>query len=157
MKKEYVRTAAIAAVIAGVAGMTAPAAAEQIIWNDSPQYNTQQPVYNNAPAVRTAPAAPSYGQSYTPPARQNYGDTVNGRHQNLDFDGGKALTKTDVKKLQRALSSRGFYKGSIDGLWGGQTTQAILDWQGATQQPLTGTVTLGTMRDLGVEVDAKKY
>jgi peptidoglycan hydrolase-like protein with peptidoglycan-binding domain len=78
-------------------------------------------------------------------------------HENLHFEGNSILHRRDVMKLQRALASRGFYRGNIDGLWGGQTTQAILDYQGVHQQALTGTVTPDTLRDLGVQINPRKY
>jgi len=79
------------------------------------------------------------------------------RHENLEFAGNAALTRGDAMKLQRALAKKGYYHGRIDGIWGPATSQAILDWQGATQQPLTGTVNAGTLRDLGVRVAEGKY
>lgn len=78
-------------------------------------------------------------------------------HQNFNFEGNSALYKSDVRKLQKALAEKGFYKGRIDGIWGGQTSQAVLDYQAVNQQALTGTVTVGTLRDLGVYVDEQRY
>jgi peptidoglycan hydrolase-like protein with peptidoglycan-binding domain len=78
-------------------------------------------------------------------------------HENLNFEGNAALRKSDARKLQKALAAKGFYKGKIDGIWGAQTTQAILDYQAVNEQALTGTVTVGTLRDLGVYVNEKNY
>jgi hypothetical protein len=83
--------------------------------------------------------------------------TMNTYHENLNFEGNATLYPSDVRKLQRALADRGFYKGRIDGIWGGQTSQAILDYQAVHQQALTGTVTKGTLRDLGVFIDEDRY
>ncbi len=83
--------------------------------------------------------------------------TQQGLHENLNFEGNATLTKSDVTKLQTSLKNKGFYKGRIDGLWGGQTTQALLDYQATNQQAMTGTVTFGTLKDLGVNVDARRY
>lgn len=68
------------------------------------------------------------------------------------FDGGYALGRSDVRKLQKSLAEDGFYKGSIDGLWGGQTTQAILDYQGVNNKPLTGKLSANELREFGVRV-----
>lgn len=76
--------------------------------------------------------------------------------QNLHFEGNATLRKADVRKLQEALSAKGFYKGGIDGIWGGQTSQAILDYQALHQQPLTGTLTVETLQELGVRVKANR-
>ena len=77
-------------------------------------------------------------------------------HQNLHFEGNAVLDSTDVRQLQKALMKRNFYKGNIDGLWGPQTSQAVLDYQAVHQQPLTGTVTAGTLQDLGIHPVKKK-
>jgi peptidoglycan hydrolase-like protein with peptidoglycan-binding domain len=79
------------------------------------------------------------------------------RHQNHHFRGNTVLHRVDVRKLQRALAARGFYKSRVDGKWGGKTTQAVLDYQSVHQQPLTGTVTGETLHDLGVHVDERRY
>lgn len=68
------------------------------------------------------------------------------------FDGGHVLGRSDVRKLQKSLAEDGFYKGSIDGLWGGQTTQAILDYQGVNNKPLTGKLSANELREFGVHV-----
>jgi peptidoglycan hydrolase-like protein with peptidoglycan-binding domain len=85
------------------------------------------------------------------------GEMVNGLHKNFEFTGNARLNKTDTRKLQQALKDRGFYKSTVDGIWGGQTTQAILDYQAVNMQPLTGTVNAGTLTDLGVYIDSTYY
>lgn len=78
-------------------------------------------------------------------------------HENLHFEGNSILRKSDVRKLQKSLAEKGFYKGRVDGIWGGMTTQAILDYQAVHEQALTGTVTVETLRDLGVHVNERNY
>lgn len=123
----------------------AQAAQAQIIWNDS----------TAAPVMERSTQTPA--NSFEQPGGSKGPRASNGLHQNMDFDGGRLLQKSDVKKLQTALKSRGFYKGSIDGIWGGQTSQAILDYQSVNELPLTGTVNFGTLEDLGVNIDETKY
>lgn len=77
--------------------------------------------------------------------------------QNLNFEGNATLHPSDVRQLQRSLAAKGFYKSRIDGLWGGRTTQAILDYQAVHQQALTGTVTMATLAELGVYPDQRNY
>jgi Putative peptidoglycan binding domain len=84
-------------------------------------------------------------------------DAQYGLHENLNFEGNAKLKPKDVRKLQMSLREKGFYKGPIDGLWGGKTTQALLDYQGVNEQALTGTVTVGTLSDLGVNVRESDY
>lgn len=77
--------------------------------------------------------------------------------QNLNFEGNDTLHPADVRKLQKSLAAKGFYKGRIDGLWGGRTTQALLDYQAVHQQALTGTVTIATLHELGIYPDQRLY
>jgi peptidoglycan hydrolase-like protein with peptidoglycan-binding domain len=83
--------------------------------------------------------------------------TRTGYHRNYNFEGNSVLYKDDVMKLQRALARRGYYRGRIDGIWGGKTTQALLDYQSVNDMPMTGTVTTGTLHDLGVNIDERRY
>ena len=41
----------------------------------------------------------------------------------------EALSPAYVQEVQEALSSRGFYRGRIDGNWGSQTTAALRSYQ----------------------------
>ena len=82
---------------------------------------------------------------------------MHGYHQNLHFEGNARLHRYDVRKLQKSLAERGFYRGRIDGVWGGRTTQAILDYQSVHGEPQTGTVTTETLRDLDVYVNENRY
>ncbi len=83
--------------------------------------------------------------------------SMQGYYQNLHFEGNATLSKADVRKLQKSLARKGFYKGRIDGIWGGRTTQAVLDYQAVHQQAQTGTVTIRTLRDLGVHLDTERH
>ena len=49
-----------------------------------------------------------------------------------------ALTFDEKKYLQRALAWANHYQGAIDGLYGPETRQAILDWQIKNRYPRTG-------------------
>jgi len=49
-----------------------------------------------------------------------------------------ALTFDEKKYLQRALAWANHYQGAIDGLYGPETRQAILDWQIKNRYPHTG-------------------
>jgi hypothetical protein len=60
------------------------------------------------------------------------------------------LDRAEVMRLQRALAERGLYKGKIDGIWGGKTTQALLDYQSINNLPLTGSLSAETLYDFGI-------
>lgn len=105
-------------------------------------------------SAHAARAEVVWDQNYV---NQNSGTVVRGEHLNTNFEGNANLKAADIKKLQQALATRGFYKGRIDGLWGPVTTQAILDYQSVHEQPLTGTMTPGTLSDLGIKVNMTNY
>jgi hypothetical protein len=140
---------------ASVIALATPASA-QIIWND--EGGASATTTMDAPMNQRVDQGVSGNPTNETTFTGNYRTGVpGGRHQNLNFDANATLTNSDVKALQRALKTRGYYHGKIDGLWGGQTTQALLDYQGANEQPLTGTVTPGTLQDLGVRIAPGKY
>jgi peptidoglycan hydrolase-like protein with peptidoglycan-binding domain len=56
--------------------------------------------------------------------------------------------------LQQELAERGYYTGSIDGVWGPMTTTAIQQYQSSMGLPATGTLTTSMLNDLGVQVSS---
>lgn len=70
---------------------------------------------------------------------------------------GTDLSRRDVRKVQRSLAADGFYKGRIDGIWGEQTSQAILEYQSAHQQPRTGSMTVETLQEFGIRMDEEHH
>jgi hypothetical protein len=69
---------------------------------------------------------------------------------------GEQLSRRDVRKVQRSLTREGFYKGPIDGIWGTDTSQAILDYQTA-RHPEQTDVTVDTLQEFGVRMDKDHY
>lgn len=55
-----------------------------------------------------------------------------------------------TRDLQRALSSRGFNTGSVDGIWGRQTDRAVRDYQRSMGREPTGVLTSTDLRYLDV-------
>jgi peptidoglycan hydrolase-like protein with peptidoglycan-binding domain len=70
--------------------------------------------------------------------------------------GAKTLNRADIRKVQRSLTAEGFYNGKIDGVWGKQTSQAILAYQNAHQQAQTGAVTVETLQQFGVRMNEQR-
>lgn len=64
----------------------------------------------------------------------------------------RTLSSADVRLLQQELASRGYYTGSVDGIWGPLTTSAIQQYQSSLGLPTTGTLTTSMLNDLGVRV-----
>ncbi len=63
------------------------------------------------------------------------------------------LSYAEVTDLQWDLRRAGFYSGRIDGIWGGQTKQAVLDWQRAYGYQPTGVLTQAQLDRLGRSFD----
>lgn len=64
---------------------------------------------------------------------------------------GERWSKEDAKKAQEALKNKGHDPGSIDGIIGPQTRQAIRAFQNANGLKETGRLDLETAKKLGVE------
>ena len=73
------------------------------------------------------------------------------RSEQTGYSADRPVLSSDVRKVQRSLTTQGFYTGRIDGVWGGQTSQAILDYQTAHQE--TGMVTVETLHDFADRID----
>jgi Putative peptidoglycan binding domain len=65
-----------------------------------------------------------------------YGDTYYGNAYYGNSDPHSSATKS----LQAALAQRGYYHGSVDGVWGPQTRKAIRSFQADQGLPVTGQV-----------------
>ena len=59
-------------------------------------------------------------------------------------------TPTKVKEVQRALDSRGFEVGSIDGIWGSQTRSALKEFQSSNGLEASGDLNDETYNALGI-------
>ena len=59
---------------------------------------------------------------------------------------------TAIRALQRALSQDGHNAGSVDGVWGENTRQALRSYQKSHSLEPTGTLTLPTLAALGIEI-----
>lgn len=62
------------------------------------------------------------------------------------------MTKDTIVKLQKALKSKGYYRGPIDGIYGPLTQEAVVNFQRDNNIPITpGAVTLKTLQLLGIQ------
>jgi len=58
------------------------------------------------------------------------------------------LTRQDIMMVQDRLADRGYYKGSIDGLFGPMTASAVRQFQRDEGLPVTGRLTGATLDEL---------
>jgi peptidoglycan hydrolase-like protein with peptidoglycan-binding domain len=65
----------------------------------------------------------------------------------------EVLAPMHVRRVQEALSQRGFYNGRIDGIWGEKTSAAIRRYQRSVGNEPNGLLTTTTLDNLGVHVD----
>ena len=59
----------------------------------------------------------------------------------------------DVQELQERLAERGYDVGPVDGRFGSRTREAVAEFQREHELPLTGSVTVATGEELGLDVD----
>jgi lipid-binding SYLF domain-containing protein len=61
-----------------------------------------------------------------------------------------ASKKTDIMQAQKSLQEKGYYNGSIDGIIGPMTREAVRDYQKAENLPVNGQLDAQTTAKLGV-------
>ena len=64
-----------------------------------------------------------------------------------------SLNKEQVREIQMKLNKDGFSSGHVDGIWGRDTDQAILNFQKARKLSGHGELTQQTLADLGVKMN----
>ena len=60
----------------------------------------------------------------------------------------RELSRTERLELQQLLAQRGFYKGTPDGQFGGETRQALRNFQASIGAPADGFATAGMLEQL---------
>ncbi|MCK4441083.1 MAG: peptidoglycan-binding protein, partial [Sulfurovaceae bacterium] len=60
-----------------------------------------------------------------------------------------SINSTMITQVQQALKSAGYYRGSIDGVWGSESQSAVRAYQKAKGLPVAG-LSMATMESLGV-------
>lgn len=69
----------------------------------------------------------------------------------------RQLDSSEIQDIQQTLADAGFYKGTVDGLWGTQTRRALTSYQAANGLKATGKLNGPTLDKLGlVESDMDK-
>lgn len=67
---------------------------------------------------------------------------------------GNQLNSTQVREIQRALDSKGFQVGGVDGIWGPETEMALKAFQKSQNMPQTGEIDSMTVASLGLDASA---
>jgi peptidoglycan hydrolase-like protein with peptidoglycan-binding domain len=91
-------------------------------------------VYDSAPYEESAP---------------NY-DNNDGKDSKDSYDSSNQNGDSSVAAAQERLSKQGYYRGQIDGVFGAETSRAIMRFQGEHGLRETGNLTMDTRRALGL-------
>lgn len=59
-----------------------------------------------------------------------------------------------VRAVQLNLADEGLYKGPIDGVYSRSTRDAVARYQAANKLPVTGKITVQTLKSLGLLIDS---
>jgi hypothetical protein len=85
-------------------------------------------------------------------AMKKTGQAVAGFFGGDDKDSGSAAARNDrTRAMQRALKSKGFYGGAIDGIAGPQTQSGLREFQGDNGLGKSGKLDAATAKKLGLE------
>jgi peptidoglycan hydrolase-like protein with peptidoglycan-binding domain len=76
--------------------------------------------------------------STTPGTSGGMGPGAGGSGTRMEQRGQQQMSQELIREAQQELKDAGFYKGSIDGVLGQQTTEAIRDYQKSRGLPETG-------------------
>jgi peptidoglycan hydrolase-like protein with peptidoglycan-binding domain len=76
--------------------------------------------------------------STTPGTSGSMGPGAGGSGTRMEQRGQQQVGQEQIREAQQELKDAGFYKGSIDGVLGQQTTEAIRDYQKSRGLPETG-------------------
>ncbi|MCK4442106.1 MAG: peptidoglycan-binding protein, partial [Sulfurovaceae bacterium] len=60
-----------------------------------------------------------------------------------------SINPTMIRQVQQALKSAGYYRGPIDGVWGGESKSAVRAYQKAKGLPVAN-LSVATMESLGL-------
>lgn len=66
----------------------------------------------------------------------------------------KGKTAENIKKVQTALKNAGYYKSTVDGVWGKRTMLAVLHFQSDNGLTVDGVVGSGTENKLGINLSS---
>jgi len=108
--------------------------------------------FNNINRSALDSAVPAPARTVEPVRRVNrlpLGTTVT----SADLTAAHGYTVQQVRQVQQALRRLGFYSGSVDGSFGPSTQNAVESYQMRTGEPVTGTLTLGVLSRLGVNLN----
>ncbi|MBV8814185.1 MAG: peptidoglycan-binding protein [Verrucomicrobia bacterium] len=104
---------------------------------------------NRSALDSAVPVAPRTVQPMRPVNRLPLGTTV----ESADLTAANGYTVRQVRQVQQALRRLGYYSGAVDGSFGPNTQNAVETYQLRTGEPVTGTLTVGVLSRLGVNLD----
>jgi peptidoglycan hydrolase-like protein with peptidoglycan-binding domain len=127
--------------------LSLPAMAATAGAQSKPAPQNQQQSMANQPAQNTNAQNTNMQSSQTNQASQT------GNKQQAQLIRPSSLSKEQVREIQTKLNKEGFSSGHVDGIWGPDTDQAILNFQKAKKLPGHGELTQQTVADLGVKLN----
>jgi peptidoglycan hydrolase-like protein with peptidoglycan-binding domain len=92
------------------------------------------------------------------PANQQRSQAINSSPQSANQQQAKViepskLSKEQIREIQMNLNKKGFSSGHVDGIWGRDTTEAVMNFQKAKNLPGKGELNNQTLSDLGVNLN----
>jgi hypothetical protein len=100
----------------------------------------------NVPGQQVNPLSQPRVQAAPSTSRLPLGTTI----EAADRTAVNGYTVGQVRQVQQALHRLGYYNGNVDGDFGPLTQTALERYQMSAGEPVTGTLTLGTIGRLGV-------
>jgi peptidoglycan hydrolase-like protein with peptidoglycan-binding domain len=70
---------------------------------------------------------------------------------------GRNLDQSSVRQVQQKLAGEGFYKAKVDGIWGPQSQDALLEFQDRRNLQVSGRLTPETVSALGIDQSQLKW
>jgi hypothetical protein len=134
--------------------LSLPAMAATTVAQPKPSPQNQQQSLANQPAQSTNTQSSQPNQ----PAQNTQSSQANQPAQSTNAQQAQVirpsrLSKEQVREIQMKLNKDGFSSGHVDGIWGRDTDQAILNFQKAKKLSGHGELNQQTLADLGVRLN----
>jgi peptidoglycan hydrolase-like protein with peptidoglycan-binding domain len=121
--------------------LSLPAMAANAVNQPAPPPNTQ------SQAATQPSQAPNQQSQTTNPSAQST------NQQQAQVIAPSKLSKEQIREIQMNLNKKGFSSGHVDGIWGQDTSKAVMHFQKAKNLPGKGELNQQTLADLGVNLN----
>ena len=117
---------------------------------NSRQFNSLYNPLGNNPVVNDRLQGVNPAQSRIQPVQPTRTVPLGTTVETMDRTAVNGYTVGQVRQVQQTLHRLGYYNGSVDGDFGPSTQNALERYQLSAGEPVTGTLTRGTLGRLGV-------